>query len=221
MRCFPQLVMAVCLITFLGTHTGIAGTRCGSEAGDVNRIWKETSADWWPSADLSDLVALVAPGSLSLLQWAEVACVPYGQAYLGQACIIHDQCYDGSAYPGASRQQCDQVLKDMWLEACNTQYPEHEAWEVWLEPRDWCREYCKETVKLMAYMQSTSSQAEAAWNAVAPERAANHIRTQCLQMPPPGGTCVLPAGDYPVVLTIDQPVALASAGGLVRIGVIE
>jgi hypothetical protein len=166
-------------------------------------------------------VSSVVTGGLSFLQWAEVACVAYGQAYLGQACIVHDQCYGGFAYPGASRQQCDQVLKDLWLDACNTQYPEHEDWEVWLEPRDWCREYCKETVKLMAHIQSTSSQAEAAWDDAAPARAAHRLWAQCLEMPPPGGTCRIPAGDYPIVLTIDQPVELESAGGLVRIGVIE
>jgi hypothetical protein len=47
------------------------------------------------------------------------------------------------------------------------------------------------------------------------------IQTQCLENTPPGGTCVIPSGDYPVVLTIDQPVELESAGGLVRIGVIK
>jgi hypothetical protein len=47
------------------------------------------------------------------------------------------------------------------------------------------------------------------------------IQTQCLENTPPGGTCVIPAGDYPGVLTIDQPVELESAGGLVRIVVIE
>jgi hypothetical protein len=221
MRRFQYMVIAACLIMFLGTNTSSAGTWCGSEAGDVNRIWKDTTADWWPSADLSDLVSIYFTGGLSFLQWAEVACVPFGQAYLGQACIVHDNCYGGLAYPGASRQQCDQVLKDIWLDACSTQYPEHEWWEVWLEPRDWCREYCKETVKLMAYIQSTSSEAEAAWNAAAPDRTANRIRMQCLEMTPPGGTCVIPAGDYPVTLTIDRPVDLESAGGLVRIGVIK
>jgi hypothetical protein len=67
----------------------------------------------------------------------------------------------------------------------------------------------------------------AAWEAAASERAANRavnreefIR-QCIAQATPGGTCVLPDGAYLVTLTIDRPVRLESAGGLVRIGIIE
>ena len=231
MRHFQQLVIATCLIMFLGTNTGIAGTWCGSDSGSndfwtfINKTEKETSADWWPSADLTDYVYAIATGGLSFLQWAKGACVVYGQAYLGEACFVHDHCYSGLAYPGASRTQCDQVLQDMWLDACSRQYPDHKPWEWWLEPRDWCREYCKETVKAMAFAVSTFGQE--AWDKAAPERTANRAASQrefflqCIAQPPPGGTCVLPTGDYPVTLAIDRPVRLESAGGLVRIGVIE
>ena len=44
------------------------------------------------------------------------------------------------------------------------------------------------------------------------------IQTQCLEHTPPGGTCVIPAGDYSVSLTINRPVRLESTGGVVRIG---
>src|SRR5919201_4944074 len=91
MRRFQHMVITPCLIMVLGTNMGSAGTWCGSEAGDIHRIWKETLADWWPSADLSDLVSSFFTGGLSCLHWAEGACVPYGQAYLCQACIVHDQ----------------------------------------------------------------------------------------------------------------------------------
>jgi hypothetical protein len=80
-------------------------------------------------------------------------------------------------------------------------------------------------VKAMAFAVSTFGQA--AWDKADPERAANRVVNrkefllQCIAQPPPGGTCVLPAGDYPVTLMVDQPVKLESMGGLVRIGVIE
>jgi hypothetical protein len=231
MRRFQHIVIAACLIMCLGTNTSMAGTWCGSDSASdpwnrfINKTQKETSADWWPSVDLFADLSFLATGGLSLLPWAKIACVPYGQAYLGEGCFVHDHCYDGLAYPGASRAQCDQILQERWLDACSTQYPEHERWEVWLEPRDWCREYCKETVKAMAFAVSTFGQA--AWDEAAPKRAANglvsrrEIILQCIEQTPPGGTCVLPAGDYPVTLTIDRPVQLENAGGLVRIGVIE
>jgi hypothetical protein len=41
---------------------------------------------------------------------------------------------------------------------------------------------------------------------------------KCLVVTPPGGTCVIPAGDYPEILTISQPLRLESQGGTVRIG---
>jgi len=228
MRRFQHMVVAACLMVLLVMNTSVAGPWCGSDATLIYRLWNYTQADsdWWPSADLVDFVSIVDTGDLSFLQWARLACVPFGFAYFGEGCRVHDECYDSLAYPGASRQQCDQVAKDMWIDACNRQYPDPKWWEVWRWPVPLCRAYCEATAEVM--MAGLAVFADKAWEAAAPNRAANaatvhsrqafNIRKQCLEMIPPGGTCVIPAGDYREVLTIDRPVRLERAGGWVRIG---
>ena len=142
--------------------------------------------------------------------------------------------------PGADRRQCDEMLKQMWRDACAAQYPDPDCIlkDFWgnciiTNPlqlaRPGCREACQITADFMAHIQSTvfAGEASDAWEAAAPERVANRAVNrkefilQCIKQTIPRGTCVLPAGDYPVTLTIDRPVELESAGGLVRIGVID
>jgi hypothetical protein len=151
MRRFQHIVIAACLMMFLVTNTSLAGPWCGSNTSALGRLWNYTEADsdWWSSADLVDFASIVFTGGLSLLEWAKGVCVPFGLADLGDGCRVHDDCYDGLAYPGASRQQCDQVLKDMRIDACNRQYPDPQWWEFWRAPVPLCRAYCKLTVEGM------------------------------------------------------------------------
>ena len=165
MRRFQHIVVAACLMVLLVMNTSVAGPWCGSDTSLIYRLWNYTQADsdWWPSADLVDFVSIVDTGGLSFLQWARLACVPFGFAYFGEGCRVHDECYDGLAYPGASRQQCDQVAKDMWIDACNRQYPAPEWWEAWRWPVPLCREYCEATAEVM--MAGLSVFAGEAWEA--------------------------------------------------------
>jgi hypothetical protein len=125
---FELIFLAICFTVAFVPNTSIAGTRCGSDT-PAGKIFKDTSADWWPSASLLDFVFIAYTGHIVVTQWAALACAAtQGQAYLGDGCAVHDDCYDGKAYPGYTREQCDNVLKNRWIEACNSKY-ESEWWD--------------------------------------------------------------------------------------------
>jgi hypothetical protein len=246
-RCSNSISLSLALAFLVAglTQPSLAGTYCGSDATPLAKLFKETSSDWWPEVvsymDAITIAQIIATGGTdpnAYIGVASKACMVYGQAYLGEGCWAHDACYGGKIMPGADRGQCDEMLKQMWHNACAAQYPDPDCllkvrnpWtgdeECLLinhlqEYRPHCRVACQITTAAMAYVQSTvfAGESNEAWEAAAAERAANRI-LQCIEQTPPGGTCMLPAGDYPITLTIAQPVVLESAGGLVRIGVIE
>lgn len=166
-----RIVLMACLIIFFATGLGSAGSKCGSSSSIVGKVFKYTSADWWPSAMLLDVVFIAYTGTIGFTKMAALACSGMqGQAYLGDACKIHDDCYDGLAYPGSTRTQCDHVLKEEWIKACEKQYNPAEWWDVTQEA---CRSYCVKTVEMMAFIQTNSSAAQNAWDKAALQRINN------------------------------------------------
>lgn len=141
----------------------IAGTTCGSESSSLARTYKETSADWWPSLDLFDF--LVIKQHLGFSVTLAMGCLAHGQAYLGDACLMHDNCYDGKVYPGLNRKQCDTKLKEAWIDSCYHQYPA-DSWVDTISLSKACRSYCVETMRVMHEVQSNifGSVADEAWD---------------------------------------------------------
>ncbi|CAK0779906.1 exported hypothetical protein [Gammaproteobacteria bacterium] len=152
------------IMAFISGHAN-TGEYCGSNASLAGRIYKQTSSDFWPSLDLSDVVLLHLGVDLTI---PKTTCgVLHGQADFGPACKRHDQCYDGIVSPGYTREQCDEQIHNEWIQACYGKYS-HSWWD---EGKNKCQDFCRSTADVMYSILKDMSLD--AWNEARSEREAN------------------------------------------------
>lgn len=111
-----------------GLHCGTRGNLWGTIASDL------LIPDYFPPEN-ELLRALLIDSPLINLGICEDAFTP---AYLGQSCMMHDQCYQTL---GATKDGCDEDLKGGWLESCDESYPGFLGF--------FCRSACKLAVRVM------------------------------------------------------------------------
>jgi hypothetical protein len=151
------------------------GTRCGSKSSALGTAYKELTTDWWP--DMGPISVLMTLGfGVGVKTIADLGCATIGQAYLGQGCGWHDNCYDGFFSPQINdRTSCDMGLRDRWVEACKSRYKKDGPFDIAEIVKAPCREYCVKTVEFMYHLQSKglADQANQAWYEAAGTRAIN------------------------------------------------
>lgn len=146
------------LLLFSGlSPPAYSGSNCGSDSG-LGKLYKDNSSDWWPDLRGHLVVQALAPLS-TVANAAALACATtQGQAYFGDGCQLHDDCYDGKVGINMTKTECDNLLLNRWQQSCNNKYKPANSFDVGQKA---CKNYCNETAK---GMYKVLTQSPEAWN---------------------------------------------------------
>lgn len=162
---FHQLAKTLCLSVALlfGLSPPVySGAVCGSnKGGDLSKLYKSASTDYWPDAVNSLAASIVVSPKLLTVS---AICSTQGKAYFGDGCQIHDDCYDGTVGIYMTKTECDNLLLNRWQQACNNTYKP--------SSKKICRNSCNDTAKAMKTVVALSKDQ---WKAAQSEREKNYL----------------------------------------------